>query len=51
MERWAQRGEMICPVSHSQLVASFPIPSLQFFLHGIYTVAHFTHLPTFLPSV
>lgn len=30
MERWAQRGEMICPVSHSQLVASFPIPSLVF---------------------
>lgn len=30
----------------TDVMASFLIPSLQFFLQDIYTVAHFTYLPT-----
>lgn len=36
-------------MSHSQLVISFLIPSPEFFLHGIYSVAHFTTCPFLHP--
>lgn len=46
MEKWTQRGEGACPMSHNQLVASFPTLGLESFLHGICIVAHFGHPPT-----
>lgn len=54
-EKWAQRGKVTCLMSHSGLMASFLIPSAEFFLQGMYPVAHFTphphiHPPTHPPT-